>query len=261
MSIAWATITIVALLLPGAAFLVGFARKDKFPREIVRTGVLGEIALALLISMTIHLLLYFTCLRSTFAELLQSGLHAYEDPHKASNEIESLIVFVALYSIIISIAALLLGWAGAWLVRSGCLGSLSRYPWTNELLNKRGGVVTAYVMTKTEGNNCVLMYKGVLNDFYLNEDGSFSYIVLQNCSRYVMDFNHGAPNVGDQMKLFKEEELLKRRWNYLAIEGDNIANVLFDKIGAVDETKGGVEALEQALRNEASQFQSETGNQ
>lgn len=58
MTIAWTTLIIVALLLPGVFFLAGLASRDRYSREIVRTTGMGEIALALVVALAIHLLLW-----------------------------------------------------------------------------------------------------------------------------------------------------------------------------------------------------------
>jgi hypothetical protein len=55
MSVAWTTILIIALLLPGVFFFIGTAARERFSREIVRSSAIGEVAWVIFISIVIHL--------------------------------------------------------------------------------------------------------------------------------------------------------------------------------------------------------------
>jgi hypothetical protein len=46
MSIAWTSILIIALLLPGVFFFIGYATGDRYTREIVKSSAIGEIGWA-----------------------------------------------------------------------------------------------------------------------------------------------------------------------------------------------------------------------
>lgn len=131
---------------------------------------------------------------------------------------------------------------------------MATHKWVYEVVKfsgKRRGVVTAYVMTKTVENNRALMYKGLLQEFYLNADGRFAYIVIKNCTKYYMKFDDDAPKTGAQLSLFKSEDDggPGRVWNYLMIDGGNIANILFDPSPAILQTDRGTKALEEAIRD------------
>lgn len=57
MSLAWASIAIVLLLLPGVFFFIGLASYERLSREIIRSGVVSEVALATAIAIGIHFVL------------------------------------------------------------------------------------------------------------------------------------------------------------------------------------------------------------
>ena len=121
----------------------------------------------------------------------------------------------------------------------------------------RTGSVTAFVMTKTAENDRVLMYKGILAEFYLTLEGTPSYVVLQNCSRYYMKFEGDSPHHHRQARLVRFEPSQSEIFGItLLIDGSNIANVLFDPSPAIIETGEGNEALENAL----AQLQSMIGD-
>ena len=183
MSVAWATIIIIALLLPGAAFLFGFSTKDKFSREILKSGVLGEIALALFISTILHTTAYYFVFDANGASTLRSGLFAYEQPSVHSKEIEGHLFYFSIYTILVSLAAYSIGYLIALLVRRGCLPNLARYPWTITLMDRTDAIITASVVTKSTANSYILMYTGLLNDFFIDENGLISYIILEDCRR------------------------------------------------------------------------------
>src|SRR5438067_996986 len=55
MSLAWTTIFIIILLLPGVFFFIGFAARERYSREIVRSTAIAEVGLALLFAILLHL--------------------------------------------------------------------------------------------------------------------------------------------------------------------------------------------------------------
>lgn len=111
----------------------------------------------------------------------------------------------------------------------------------------KDGIVTAYVMTTTVQNNRALMYKGVLSEFYLTLDGSLTYIILKNCSRFFMKMDGDGPTTTAQLKLFGSAQDNRESWDYLFIDAKNIANVLFDPSPEIKTSDKGTEALEKAL--------------
>jgi hypothetical protein len=56
MSIAWTTIIIIALLLPGVFTFIGYSTTERFSRDIIKINAVGEIGAAILIAIVVHLI-------------------------------------------------------------------------------------------------------------------------------------------------------------------------------------------------------------
>ena len=56
MSIAWATLVFIALLLPGIFFFIGLATYERLSREIIRSSVISEVAMAIMVALILHAL-------------------------------------------------------------------------------------------------------------------------------------------------------------------------------------------------------------
>ena len=54
MSLAWATIALILFLLPGIFFFIGLASYERLSREIIRSSVVSEVAMASAIAIGIH---------------------------------------------------------------------------------------------------------------------------------------------------------------------------------------------------------------
>lgn len=255
MSLAWATILFILLMLPGVAVLMGIAAPERFSREVVRSTALGEIALAAFTAIIIHAF----CL-AVLGALFASPLDAlqpiieyelkgpvafYWDPIKDS--LRKIILYQVLTTIV--------GFAGGLLIskmiHNGPLRALATHSWIYDVVKHTEGsrgLVTAYIMTKTVEDGKALMYKGRLAEIFLKEDGNISYIAMKNCRRFYMKFDD-LTTTGEQLKLFNfnEETYEFHEWNYLMIGGDQIANVLFNKSPIINENKAGLTALDKAL--------------
>jgi hypothetical protein len=102
-------------------------------------------------------------------------------------------------------------------------------------------------MTTTLENGKVLMYRGRVDDLFLDKEGKISYITLKNCARFYMIFGESGLSTSAQYDLFSSAEK-PRRWEYLFIEGKDIANVLFDPSAeTIRATPEGTAALKKAL--------------
>jgi hypothetical protein len=154
-------------------------------------------------------------------------------------------------STITALVGLGVGWLFSFLAHLYSLPFLITHKWINQVrLAMKSGLVTAYVMTNTVENNKVLMYKGILAEFYQQKEGKFEYVVLKSCSRYFMTFDQAAPKTGEQLQLFASQiGRPEGVWDFLQIEGANIANILFDPSPQIVETKQGTAALDTALAN------------
>jgi hypothetical protein len=253
MEVAWTTVVIIALLLPGVFFFIGYSTGSRYSREIVRSSAIGEVGLAVFISIIIHLLAWSVVALIFDFDLTKSlrraaGYDSFLDWLIVDGE--KRILPLAIYVLATALVGLGVGAAISWAIRRGRLRFLVTHKWISEVARSmRDGLVTAYVMTRTVENNRVLMYKGVLAEFYQDKEGKFVYIVLKTCSRYFMTFEDASPKTGEQLQLFGGSlGRSDRIWEFLQIDGENIANILFDPSPQIVENKAGTEALNTALR-------------
>lgn len=253
MSVVWTTIVIVALLLPGVFFFVGVATRERLSREIIRSGVVSEIALATMVAVIIHTICII--LISSLGFRLSAFLIEFTDYSSHHNETIRRISRLFLPTVLYLLATAALGFGCGCLVAVGIvrgpLRFLAKHKWIYDIVDRdrKGGTVTAFVMTDTIESGKVLMYRGRVHEIFLLADGKISYVVLKNCARFYMTFNDGAPTTGQQLELFNKADIAKRRlWNYLLIEGADIKNILFDPSTETIRTSDeGLKALHEAL--------------
>ncbi len=122
------------------------------------------------------------------------------------------------------------------------LKRFTRHEWVYEL--SPDGWTYAYIMTHVREGNRVLMYQGFLRAFGLQQDSRFSYLVLRHVKRYYMVLGAGGPStshpathrvVGSSTPETLSDPVdstpMKRLQSLLMIEGEDIANVVFDRLG------------------------------
>jgi hypothetical protein len=251
MSIAWTTLLIIALLLPGVLFFFGFAFSERYSREIVKSNAVGDVAVTIVISLVIHLLGWgFLALFGFDLASYVRPLANFEDlpPWKISDLLIGRLLPVALYILGTGGIGLLLGWVTAQ------LAVFSTHKWSSQVIRSmRSGLVTAYVMTTVNEGGNVLMYKGILFEFYLNPDGKFVYVVLQASSRFHMKLDGLSSMIGEQMDLFGKEPTNAQEippenpWNFLLLDGDNIANIFLHPSPPILSSAEGLRSLDERL--------------
>lgn len=253
MEVAWTTVLIIALLLPGVFFFIGYSSGNRYSREVVKSSAIGEVGLAVFIAISIHLyswgvLRHFGFdLTSTVEKVADYGGGSYDE---FVGRVIRLLPLTAAYVLVTALVGLGLGCLASWAVSKGYLPLLVTHKWINQVRRSMNdGLVTAYVMTTTMQNNKVLMYKGVLAEFFQKKEGQFEYVVLSGCSSYFMTFDEASPHTGTHKDLFSNHpDRPKGAWDFLQIEGANIANILFDPSEPLVETTAGTEALDTALK-------------
>jgi hypothetical protein len=258
MSAIWTTIVIVALLFPGVFFFIGVATYERFSREIIRSGAVSEIALATLVALVIHVVLL--SLLSTVGFRLSGFItplaeYAEIDHVELVHRITTRLTPTAVYLIASTACGLGLGVIVAIGIVTGPLRFLAKHKWIYDIIDRdrRRGITTAYVMTTTTEDNKVLMYRGRLHEFFMLQDGKLSYIILKDCARYTMDFGDRTLATGEQVDIFRGTTAHRRIWDYLMIDGSNIANVVFDPSAhTIKATEEGNRALWNALRQTAA---------
>ncbi|MCA1386171.1 hypothetical protein [Bradyrhizobium sp. BRP23] len=254
MSAIWTTAVLVALLFPGIFFFIGVATYERFSREVIRSGAVSEIALATLVSLLIHIALL--TLLGAFGFRLSAFVAPLADYDYVSHaemvrRVISKLLPVALYLVISTACGIGLGVLVAIGIVTGPFRFLVKHKWAYDLIDRdrRRGITTVYVMTTTMEDSKVLMYRGRLHEFLLQEDGKLSYVILKDCARYYMNFGDNELSTGPQLDIFREATAQRRVWDYLMIDGGNIANILFDPSAqTIKATDEGTKALEAAVR-------------
>lgn len=250
MSIIWTTVAIVAFLFPGVFFFIGLATYERLSRDIIRSGVISEIALATAVALVLHLV----CLSvlSAFGFRLSAFVSPFVhySSHLSAAELKAItqqLMPAALYLLITAALGLVLGAFASWLIVSGRLRLFLRHKWIYDVVDhdRRRRIVGVFVMTTTILDDKALMYRGRLYDISLGPEGKIAYVTLKNCSRFFMGVNGGVPELGPMVDLFEGQDAYSRVWDYLLIDGDNIANILFDPSAeSLDLTEPGFEALQ-----------------
>jgi hypothetical protein len=265
MSVVWTTIAVIALLLPGVFFFIGLATYERLSREIIRSGVVSEIALATMVAITLHLV----CLSilSAYGFRLTGYILPLVEPNISTAELVERVghrlVAVVVYFMATAAVGFGCGVVVAVGIVNGWLRFLAKHKWIYDVIDRgrKGGIVTAFVMTTTVEAGKILMYRGRVHEIFLIADGKISYVILKNCARFYMNFGDDAPTIGRQLELFSGEDSSRRRvWDYLLIEGGNIANILFDPsaetIRVSDEgRKALLKAIEELRRQNLSSLQ------
>lgn len=255
MSIAWTTVLIIALLLPGVGFFAGYWSQERYSRELVKSAAVGEVGMAVFMAIVVHLAcLQFLWLTVGFdvSFFVRPLTDYYNEPAWLVADQFLGRLWPALYYTISATAfGFLCGLIIARIVMFGPLRWLATHKWAYDLIKeKKSGTVTAFIMTNLVENKRILMYAGHLEDFYLGPDGCFTYIVLKNCARYYMAIEGAAPTTTHRTPLFRAaRDNSERPWEHLVISGSNIANVLFDPIGHIrfEGVEEGQKILDAAL--------------
>jgi hypothetical protein len=173
-------------------------------------------------------------------------------PHvELVRRITSKLLPIALYLIASTGCGIGLGILVAIGIVTGPLRFIVKHKWVYDLIDRdrRRGITTVYVMTTTMEDNKVLMYRGRLHEFFLLEDGKLSYVILKDCARYYMNFGDDELKTTAQLDIFRGATAQRRIWDYLMIDGGNIANILFDPSAqSIKATEEGTRALIAAVK-------------
>jgi hypothetical protein len=248
MSLAWTTLAILLLILPGVFFFVGLATYERLSREIIRSGAVSEVAFAVVVAVALHTI--SISLLSAFGFRLSSFLAPLVDypttlTNGALRSLSHQLLLGAVYLLTTAAIGFGLGWLAAWKILTGGLRFLALHKWIYDVIqaSRNNRIVTAYVMTNLVSDNKALMYRGRIHEIFLDNDGTISYIILKNCSKFYTSFDLDGLTTSKQRSLFEEQDE-DRIWDYLFIEGENIANVLFDPGSkSIKQTPAGQEAL------------------
>ena len=267
MTVAWTTLLVILLLLPGVGFFIGYWSQERYTRQIISSTAIGEVAMAFYVAVVIHFvalsILHAVAGFSLFF-YVQPLIDFDTEPRRVLlDQIKNRIDGIVFYVIFTCALAFFAGLITARVAMFGFLRQyLATHGWAYDLVRGKRGthnffsyekekkrIVTTHVLTKSIENNRAIMYAGHLEDFFLDSSGSFSYIVLKNCSRFYMTFDQASPITTGHVPLLSDPDHAGRAWEYLVIQGSDIANVLFDPLGEsiTGRTQAAVQALDAEL--------------
>lgn len=225
MSVAWTTVAIVIGLLPGIFFTAGLFAHERQPREIVRASAIGEIALAVFVSLLVHLaaLLALRCFRVDLERFLQPFL-ASVPPERIAHFAVERAPAVASYALATAVAGYLSGLLASFAFTRFLPGTFLTHDWIYQL--NEAGAVNAYVLTKTTAQDRFVLYKGILRNYYFKADGTFAYVVLTSVYRSFLHMTGDYPTTGSLKEFAGPDEGDVSR--LLIISGESIANIVLD---------------------------------
>lgn len=158
-----------------------------------------------------------------------------------------------------------LGALYGWLVSSRRIRGFSRHRWVYDL--SVDGLTYAYVLTNVRQQELVLLYRGFLRAFGLQQDGRFSYIVLTDVTRSYLKLAPtgsgtvgiasprvmGSSTPGGGVAIPSDAAPRKRLKSLFVIEGEDIANAVFDILETPAEPVS-KDALRKLVEEEASKI-------
>ncbi len=276
MSIAWGSLVLLVVLLPGVLFFVGVYWPEQFTRESEPRSPLGQLAGALLVAFVVHGLAYTTLTSFCGSWLpcisLKGLLDAVNiDPGDAGatagidRMVRQFRWWIFLYVLATAAGGITLGALYGSLIVKRRIRHFSRHRWIYDL--SIDGLTYAYILTNVTHEDRILMYKGFLRAFGLQQDGKFSYIVLSDVTRMYLHLAEdasytsaadvrnmiGASTPGEVVLPTEPAAPKKRVKSLFVIEGEDISNAVFD-ILETEAKPLDTAALRQLLREESAKI-------
>lgn len=251
MSLAWSTVALLVLLLPGFLFFVGLYLPERISRDVIPGGTLTQLGGIVLISFFVHALLYavlmsvcstlpwlpcisFDTALSTFSpDLKEAATPATLARNMGENRWWILAYFLGTSSF-----GLVIGLVTGKLIVKGPFRFLAKHSWIYDLVDSDDSSFTlAYVLTNVRTDNRILMYRGYLQEYCFTPEGKISYLVLMACSRYYLKLENKKPATSapkdwlviGQSSDGQMADASEKQWSFMVIEGEDIANVVFDR--------------------------------
>ena len=255
MAIAWATVATLVLLLPGFLFFTGFSAPAKFSRDTTPRSAIGQLAAIVLVSFFVHALLVLlnhglstVCRAIPEVDLrlvlsaLQSGARGSAGVQELAQNLDEHTFAVASYIGVSVGLGFGIGYVTSKAAIAGPLDFLLEHRWVYQLTiatASRFAPSYAYILTKLSHEGRYVIYKGPLYQFGLRQDGRFAYLVLRQAERFYLHLGPDKPTtigpgavIGSTRTAGNVDELFQsREIDFLYVNGDEIANVMFERYG------------------------------
>lgn len=242
MSLAWATVAVLVLLLPGFLFFVGIYVPEDFTRDVAPRSGVGQLAGTVLVAFVIHglafVLIQSFCGRFFPCIELPHVFAAVELPTDAHGRLmlaENLTAhrwWIYLYFSTTAAGGFLAGWfVGRRALTGGFWSFIVQHRWVHDLdlEGSDGHAITyAYVLTNLREGSRYLLYRGVLKQFALTREGTFAYLVLRKPRRSYMLLSPRQSSVTQEFhQIGSSAPAASQGDPLLVIEGEDVANVVF----------------------------------
>ena len=270
MSIAWATVVIVVLLLPGFAFFWGLYAPNQVTREVSPASPLAQLAGVVIISFFVHAFAYLavnTGLCANFPLIAVPCVDFDElsalvridaftlpgtPPATFRGMLDLYIFWILLYFLATGTLTGLAGFGVGKLIENGHLRGFTRHRYLFLLekgrKNEESELVRAHVLSRTQNLNTVIFYDGILQDFFAKADGTISYIVLHDANTSAMEITATGPAHSKDSLPLDVESRVRATKPFLVITSENIANVYFEPLNVVRiESGADTEILDKAI--------------
>ncbi|HYM82031.1 MAG TPA: DUF6338 family protein [Candidatus Limnocylindria bacterium] len=286
MALAWSTVALLVLLLPGFVFFLGLSIPERFSRDTTPRSPVGQLAGIVLVSLFVHLiLLVLNGLLSRVGPLPLVDLRLVLDALQVGGSRSSLtaelgtnlranILWFGFYVGCSVIGGLATGFFTASLairqrakpfkVLNPSLGFLLEHGWVYDLQSHPRKVLAAtyaYLLVKLGDETKCIIYRGPLHRFGLNKDGTFAFLVLLEAERSCMDMSsgktilEGAPTKVGRSQSNATDLGELEKLDYLYVSGNEIANAYFARlpmpIQPVDE-QAAMTAIEEFVESEGA---------
>ena len=191
-SIAWSTVAVLALLLPGFFFFTGLYTPESFSRDLAPRNPLGTLAAVVLVSIMTHSafsgLSVLGGLSVDWAATLSAvQLSPPAGPRSAAGAFAEHPWLITVYVLSTSVSGMLCGAAvGALVVGVKLRGKiraplrfLAQHRWVYELDPGRARTIPyVHVLADISHDGRVIIYHGRLEGFGIGHDGAFTYLIL-----------------------------------------------------------------------------------
>lgn len=267
MSIAWSTVIVVVMLLPGFLFLTGFYFPEKVTRESAPISPLGQLSSVVGIAFLLHAIFYciinfiaypgglpfvrpiaidhFITVLRVDSGTMQPAVAALEEMFN-QHALRILTYFVST-----SGTGFLMGWSIGVLIVKGPLRSLASHRWIYHLIDGTSaalGLVRAHVLSKTSHSGRVIVYDGIVEEFYANANGTINHLVLKDAHSGILEISDNIPvRHANRMTIASNDQ---EPIQFLVLTSDDIANLYFERIPAVVTTDAARQKLQEALDGE-----------
>ncbi|MBI3899932.1 MAG: hypothetical protein HY308_16800 [Gammaproteobacteria bacterium] len=252
------------MLFPGVLFFFGLYFEERASRETIQAGLLFELTFVALVSLAVHatgfLIASFGCnigipcinLEYVFAALQMQGANNISVADLSANIGEN-VGWIFVYLFVTSTVGFIAGWRTGVRIINGSLPRLAVHSWIYDLVASDDHYIIAHVLTHLKYENRAVVYRGFLEEYYFTKDGKISYLVLSQCSRYYLvlekdaietsAIEHWSP-IGETHGVLAQNQASVIS-SIFVIEGDDISNVVFDRVKLPDTEEALADVIQQ----------------